>query len=273
MLYFVNNAIGRSGNRCRRQHRNLRRHKVGGRYCAQSDSIIIGTAVTHNAYAAHIGQSGKILAGTLAQRQLVHLFAVDGVGVLHNSHLLRRYVANNADCQARSREGLACYQMLRQAQLTARLTHFILKQVAQRLDNLFEVYEIRQAAYVMMALNRSGFASQAAFHHVGVNRALRQIIHSADFLRFFLKYADKFLADNFTLLLRLAHACQLIVKALARVHADEVNIKLTALAKYGAYLLALVFTQQAVVDKYAGQLLADGFRQHSGAYAGIHAAG
>ena len=60
-----------------------------------------------------------------------------------------------------------------QAQLHAQPAHFVLEQVAQRLDQL-EAELLRQAADVVMQLDRRRRAvgRGAAFDHVGIERAL-----------------------------------------------------------------------------------------------------
>ena len=40
----------------------------------------------------------------------------------------------------------------------------------------------------------------AAFHNIGINRALREEFDAVQLARFFFKHADKFLADDLTFL-------------------------------------------------------------------------
>ena len=87
-----------------------------------------------------------------------------------------------------------------------------------------EIHVIRQSSHVVVGLDHSGFTAQAAFHHVRINGSLHQEIHSSDLLCLFLKHADKLLADDLSLFLRLFHAGQPIVEALLRVYTDEVQI-------------------------------------------------
>ena len=51
--------------------------------------------------------------------------------------------------------------------------------------------------------------SFAALDHVGINRSLHEHIDLAQLLCLILKYADKFLADDLSLLLRLGNPCKL----------------------------------------------------------------
>ena len=49
----------------------------------------------------------------------------------------------------------------------------------------------------------------SALNHVGINRSLHEHIDLAQLLCLILKYADKFLADDLSLLLRLGNARKL----------------------------------------------------------------
>ena len=125
----------------------------------------------------------------------------------------------------------------------------------------------------MVAFDGGAFAAEAALHDIGVDRALCQKVHSADLFCFILEHTDELLADDLALALGGLYAGQLLVEAVAGVNADKVDVKLTALTKDLADLLALVLAQQTVVNENAGQLLADGLGQHSRADAGIDTAG
>ena len=124
----------------------------------------------------------------------------------------------------------------------------------------------------MVALDRGRFAAEPGLDHVGVNRALRQKVHSTDLFSLILKDANELLADNLALALGGVLTGQLLVEAVTSIYADKVDVELAALAKDLADLLALILAQQTVVHEHAGQLLADGLGQHGRADAGIHAA-
>ena len=83
--------------------------------------------------------------------------------------------------------------------------HFVLKQRAKRLNDLLEINVIRQAAYIMVALDHRR-VSRAGFNDVGINGALHQIIHRPNLLRFFLEYPDKLLTNDLALGLRIRYA-------------------------------------------------------------------
>ena len=272
VLDFVDDAVGGGGDGLGGQDGDLSRHKVGGGHGTQSNGVIVGALVTHNADTAHVGQRGKVLAGALGHGQLAYFLAPDGVGILDDSDLFGGHIADDADGQARAGEWLTGDQVLGQAQLAASLTDLVLEQVAQRLDNLLEVHIIRQAADVVVALDGRALAAEAALDHVGIDGALGQEVHGADLLGFILEHADELLADDLALALRGALPCQLLVEAVAGIDADKVDVKLAAFAEHLADLFALVLAQQAVVNEHAGQLLTDGLGQHGSTDAGVDTA-
>ena len=124
--------------------------------------------------------AGQPLLQRLVRPGGLHLFAVDGVRLLHHFHLFGRHGANDANGQPRPRERLARNQPLGDAQLAPGLAHLVFEQIAQRLNNLFEIHAVRQAAHVVVAFNHRAFAAKAAFHHVRVDGALHQVIHRAN---------------------------------------------------------------------------------------------
>ena len=121
----------------------------------------------------------------------------------------------------------------------------------------------------MVALDDRRIAG-AGLDDIGVDGALRQEIHLADLLRFLLKDADEFFADDLALSLRLGHAGQLCQKPLLGIDPDEPH---PTAGKGRLHLVALVFTHQAVVHKDAGQLIPYGTVQQGGSHAAVHAAG
>ena len=147
--------------------------------------------------------------------------------------------------------------MLRDTKLQSYLTDLILEQVAQRLDDLLEIYIVGQTAYVVVGLDHCGFAAQSTLYHVGINGSLYQEIHGTDLLRLFLEYTDELFADDLSLMLRLGYSGQLAIETLLRIHTDKVQVIITVGTEDCFYLVALVLTEQAVIYKDTGQLLAD----------------
>ena len=110
----------------------------------------------------------------------------------------------------------------------------------------------------MVGFDDCGLA-EAAFDYIGINRALHQVIHRADFLCLFLEYADKLLSDELSLALRFRHALEPLIEAFFGIHADKIHIIGAIGAKDCLHLIPLILAEQAVIHKYAGQLLANGF--------------
>lgn len=160
--------------------RRFRRHKVAGHDGPQGNGVIIGTAVSHNPYGAHIGEGGEILAQLLVGSCPGHLLPVDVVGILNNLYLLSGNLADDADAQARSREGLTADEMLRDSQGAAHLPDFILKEKSEGLHDFLEVHIVREAAYVVVGFNHRRLA-QAAFDYVRVDGSLDEKVNRPDF--------------------------------------------------------------------------------------------
>jgi len=120
----------------------------------------------------------------------------------------------------------------------------------------------------VVALDGGGVA-QTGFDYVGVNCTLRKVVHLADFFAFLLEHADKFLADDLALALRLRNAGKFGKESLLRVHADKVDVPF---AEGLFHLVALVFAQQSVVDENAGELISHSFGYERRGHGGIHAA-
>lgn len=106
--------------------------------------------------------------------------------------------------------------------------------------------------------------------HIRVDRALNQIVHTPDLLGLFLKDANELLTDDLTLALRLCDAGQLLQKALLPVGTDKVDVPL---GKSGLDLISLIFTHEAMVDKYTGELASHRLGQQCRSHGRIHAAG
>ena len=65
VLDLVHDAVGGGGDGLRRQDRDLGGHEIRRGDGAQSDGVVVGALVAHDADAAHVGQRGKVLARAL----------------------------------------------------------------------------------------------------------------------------------------------------------------------------------------------------------------
>ena len=92
-------------------------HEVVGGHGPEGQSVVIGAAVAHDAHRAGVGQDGKVLVDTVVQTGPGDLIPEDKVGLTEGVGLLLGDVADDADGQAGTGEGLAGNQVFRQAQL------------------------------------------------------------------------------------------------------------------------------------------------------------
>ena len=125
----------------------------------------------------------------------------------------------------------------------------------------------------MMRFDHSGFSAQAALYHIRINSSLRQEVYGADLLCLFLKHTDEFLADNLTLLLRLCHTGQLAIISFLCIDTDKIQVKIPFRSEDCLYFVPFIFSEEAMINKYTGQLLSDSSGKKSCCHRRIHAAG
>ena len=109
-----------------------------------------------------------------------------------------------------------------------------------------------------MALDDMRLAGLAAgrFDDIGVDSALRQKVHILELGGLFIKQLYEQAADDLALGLWVGHTGQLREIAIGRIHADDAHAQV--LRKDAHHVIAFVVTQQTVIDKHAGQLIAYG---------------
>ncbi|RMN24332.1 Cytosine deaminase [Pseudomonas coronafaciens pv. zizaniae] len=107
--------------------------------------------------------------------------------------------------------------------------------------------------------------------HVRVDGALRQVLDVVQLAGFGIEHVDEGATDDLAFLLRVALAFQVVQELLFGVGANDLDAHV--FGEHGHHLLAFVQAQQAVVDEYAGQLVADGLVQQRRNHGGINAAG
>ena len=146
---------------------------------------------------------------------------------------------------------------LGKTQLAANIAHFVLEQLAQRLDQL-EFHPGLEPAHVVVRLDRHrrSTARREGLDHVRIKGPLHQEVDVVTHLRgCVLEHVDERVADDRPLLLGFFDTRQRIEEALLGVDGDQLDSQMRA--KGSLYLLALVQTQQPRVDENAGELVAD----------------
>ena len=152
-------------------------HKVRGSNSTQSQGVVVGAAVAHDANAAGIGQDGEVLVHVLVLASLGNLVPEDEVSLPQQVGLGLGDVADDTDGQTGAGEGLAADQVLGQAQLTAQLTDLVLEQQAQGLDDLLKVHIVWQAAHVVVALDGGGGTSFHVQKSVAEKESVGFLLH------------------------------------------------------------------------------------------------
>ncbi len=107
--------------------------------------------------------------------------------------------------------------------------------------------------------------------HIGVDGALGQPVDVADLGGFLVEHIDKGVADNLALFLRIGDALQLAQEHHLRIRPDHFHAHVAG--EHVHHLLTFILAQQAVVDKYTGQLVADGPVQQGRHHRRVHTAG
>ena len=129
----------------------------------------------------------------------------------------RRHLAEDAHAEAGPGERMALDHLGGQAEGQAELAHFVLEQVAQRLEQLQAQFG-RQAADVVVALDGHGLLGLAPPDSMtsGIDRALRQegralvaAVAGLEPRRLGLEHLDELAADDLALLLRVGDAGEL----------------------------------------------------------------
>src|SRR5699024_6890464 len=188
-----------------------------------------------------------------------------------------RNFTNDADTEARAWERLATNDFLWQTKLAAHGTDFVFKQQAQRF-NQFEFNIIRQATNIVVGLDVRSAITAAGFNHVRVQSTLDQEIHGGSFWRFFqslchsaFKGPNKLRTNGLTLGLWVGDTGKLRQESLSLMRGDQLRASRRHEVLFN--LLTLDSAQQAVVDEYTGQPVADSALHQSCSNRGVDAAG
>ena len=143
----------------------------------------------------------------------LHFLAHHQIGVAQDVELFGGHFTQDPNRQAGAGEGMATDDFLGQAQGAAHLAYLVFKQAPQWFHQL-ELEILGQAADVVVALDLdgnplAGFGIDVGarrLDHIGIEGALGQEIKGSEALAFFLKYPNKFGADDFTFLLGIGNA-------------------------------------------------------------------
>ena len=234
--------------------------------------MLVGAAVPHHADGPHREQDGEGLPDVVVQPRGLDLFQVDGVGEAQDAQPLGGHGADDADGEARTREGMAADQRIVEAQGAADAAHLVLEEFAQRLDEL-EGHVVREAADVVVGLDgRRRAAHRERLDHVRVERPLHEEAGvGAQLAGGVLEDADKGLADDPALPLGVGDALE--GREELRPGFDHLQADPHVLAEGALHVQALVHPHEAGVHEDAGELVAHGPVHQRRGHRGIHPAG
>src|SRR5688572_21918900 len=105
-------------------------HSVGGSYRAQTDDMLVGTSVAHDAYGLHREDHGKGLPDLVVQTGAADLFEINLVGEAKNIQLVACDLAGAADRKTGTWKRVPADEGFRQAKLAAERPHLVLEQLA-----------------------------------------------------------------------------------------------------------------------------------------------
>ena len=102
----------------------------------------------------------------------------------------------------------------------------------------------------------------SALNHIGIERALGEVVKGPKPLALLFKDADEFGTDDAALLLGVSNARELVDEALTSI--DVLHIDVETLVEELDQKLGLAFTHEALVDEHARELITDGLVQQKG---------
>src|SRR5690606_7328358 len=169
-------------------------------------------------------------------------------------------------------EGLAPDDLARQTAGFADGADLVLEKFAQRFEEL-HLHALGQAADVVVALDQGGrvVADGHALDHVGIERALGEVVGVTDGLEGFFEHFDEGVADDLALFLGVGDALETAQEELRRVNDTQIDLEVPRVERLD--LFAFAGAEQAVVNEDAGELLADGLVDERGGHGGIDSAG
>src|SRR5213082_1703209 len=254
-----------------RQPRPVRGHEVDRLHRPQRDHVVVAATVAHNAHRAHRQEDREGLTHAIVEIVPAQLLDVDRIRAPQELGVLGAHLAEDPHREPRSGEGVAMGELARQPELGAEPAHLVLEQLAQRLDEL-ETHPLGEPAHVVVRLDdlRLAGAGAGGLDDVGIDRALGEELDAFETLRLLVEDLDEGPADHLALGLGVGDAGEGAEKARLRVDADDLRAEV--LREDAHHRLGFAEAQQAVVDEYADQLLADRAVQERGDYGGVDAA-
>ena len=214
----------------------------------------------------------------MIQPCFLDFLANNQVGITQAIQLLVGDFTQDADGQTRPRERMAAHDLLGQAEAATHLAHFILKQLAQGLHKL-ELKILGKTTHVVVALDlhRNPFArlgvnvGASAFDHIGVKRALGQVIERSEPLALLFEHPDELGADDLALLFRIGDAVQLADEPLASIDVLHMDVELPIEEVHEE--LGLTLPHEALVDEHAGELITDRLLEQEGEGGRVNSSG
>ena len=238
-------------------------HAVGGDDGAQRAATLVGALVAHDAYALHGEKDSSGLPYLVVQSVATQGVDEDLVGVLKDAHFLCGDLTEDADAEARAREGVAPEEVGADAEGTADAAHLILEEEAQGLDDA-EVHLLGESADVVVRLDGGGGSvDRYALDDVGIDCALREPARSLDLLCLLVEDLDEVAAYDLTLALGIGDAGEVGIETLAGIDATDVEAHVLI---GGEHVGELVLAEQAVVDEDTGEVGADGAVEQDGGH-------
>ena len=226
--------------------------------------MAVGAPVALHAHAAHVGeQHDRALPHLAVQAGGGELLAGDGVGPAQDGQAFGGDLADDADAEAGTREGLSPDDLLRHAELEADAPDLVLEQRPQGLDQA-ELEVVGQPAHVVVALDGGRPVAAPGLDHVRVQGPLDEELDGLALLGGvgdhagggLLEDTDELPADHLALGLGVGHAGQGGQEPLGGVHHDQVDPG--GCDEVLFHLRHLALAQQAVVDEHAGEPVPDG---------------
>lgn len=145
-------------------------HEVGCVHGAESYGVVVGTFVTHNTDAAHIGEGCEVLAEAF-DAGFGDLVAVDVVGVLNDADFFCRYFADDTDSRPGPGNGwrLTRYSGMPSSRPALRTSSLKRRRRGSMIS--LKSTPVRETTDIVVGLDDCGF-TETGFDHVRVNRSL-----------------------------------------------------------------------------------------------------